>query len=131
MFRDESKRMKTIKQDFAKLTVLDENTVVAEANHGVEIDGQKVRQSIALIEEEMPGDYGLILNRKADYSVVPLDVYKFFASRERLKAIAIVQYKSMEMLPGNMEQRLYGREIEKFTSIEQAHGWVKARLTAE
>lgn len=98
---------------------------MARANEGVNIDGKKVEYAIDLIEKELPGDYAMILDRKADYSVVPVEVYKFFASREKLKAIAIVTYKGRDFLPDNMEQRIFENKIEKFSSINEAHEWIK------
>lgn len=116
---------KTIKADFAQFIFLDDSTVVARANDGVNIDGKKVQYAIDLIEKELPGDYAMILDRKADYSVMPVEVYKFFASREKLKAIAIVTYKGRDFLPDNMEQRIFENKIEKFSSINEAQEWIK------
>jgi hypothetical protein len=110
---------------FGQFSFLDAHTVVATAHDGVEIDGQKVQQAIALIEKELTGDYALILNRKEDYSIVPVEVYKYFGSLGRLKAIAIVMYSHREFLPGDMEQRLFKGMLGKFNSIEKAHSWLK------
>ena len=117
--------MKIIKADFGTFTFLDEQTVAATANHGVEIDRTKAQYAIDLIEKEMPADYGIILDRKADYSVAPIEVYQFFASQERLKAIAIVTYNRRDFLPDNLEEKLFGSSIQKFASIMEAHNWIK------
>lgn len=120
---------KTLKAYFGQFFFLDDHTVVAQANEGVNIDGKKVQFAIDLIEKELPGDYALILDRKTDYSVVPVEVYKFFASREKLKAIAIVTYKERHILPENMEQRIFKGSVEKFTSINDAHEWLQTIFT--
>jgi hypothetical protein len=114
-----------LKTEFAKFIFIDDQTVIAEAYDGVNIDGKKIRFAIDLIENNVPGDYALILNRKADYSVVPVEVYKFLASLERLKAIAIVRYKARDFLPENMEAILFEGNIKKFFSINEAHEWIK------
>jgi hypothetical protein len=114
---------KTLKTDFGQFIFLDDQTVVAEAYDSVSIEGKKVQDAMDLIENELPGDYTLILDRKADYSIVPVEVYKFFARLERLKAIAIVRYRDRDFLPDNMEQRVFKGRIEKFSSIKEAHEW--------
>ena len=116
---------KTHKTDFGEFVFLDNHTVVAEAYEGVNIDGKKVQEAIGLIEKELPGDYAMILSRKEYYSVMPVEVYKFFASLERLKAIAIVTFRKRNLLPDNMEQMIYGGKIEKFISKNEAHEWIK------
>lgn len=122
--------MKTLETDFGRFTFLDRHTVVAEARKGVNIDGNKVKEAILLIEQELPGDYAMILDRKADYSVAPVEVYRYFASIQRLKAIAIVNYHRRGFLPEDMERRLYGGEIESFTSIAAAHDWVQEKIVS-
>ena len=115
---------KTHKADFGQFVFLDEHTVVAAANEGVNIDSAKIQYAINLIEKELPGEYAIILDRKSDYSVVPVEVYTFFSNVKRLKALAIVRYAAREFLPHNMEQRIFKRKIEKFTSINDAHEWI-------
>lgn len=122
--------MTVLKTDFGQFIFLDEHTVVAEANHGVNIDGSKVQHAIDLIENELSGDYAIILERKEDYSVMPVEVYQFFASVERLKALAIVSYKGRDFLPDNMEKTIYKGRVEKFTSVDQAHAWIKSIFSA-
>jgi len=122
---------KVLKTDFAKFTFMDNHTVMAEANDGINIDANKVKVAIDLIEQELPGDYGLILNRNSDYSVTPIEVYQFFASIKRLKAIAIVRANGRDFLPNNLEKELFGNLVEKFTSIPSAHEWMKTVFVAE
>ena len=126
--------VKKLETDFGKFTFLDEYIVVAEAYSGVNIDASKVSRAIALIENEINGDYAMILDRKSDYSVVPIEVYNYFASVKRLKMIAIVSYRSPDFLPNNMENRIYKGRMEKFASIGEAHSRIKkclADLTPE
>ncbi|WP_196141181.1 hypothetical protein [Aliikangiella sp. G2MR2-5] len=112
--------------DFGLFTFLDDSTVVATAKEGVNIDAVKVQQAIDLIENELVGGYSLILERKYDYSIMPVEVYKYFASLKRLKAIAIVSSSGRKFLPDSMEQNIFGRDIEMFVSIEDAHEWLKS-----
>jgi hypothetical protein len=116
--------LKTIRLEFGRFIFLDNHAVVAEAKEGVNIDSKKVQRAIDIIEKELPGNYGLILDRKADYSIMPVEVYKYFASRKRLKALAIVKYADSEFLPDNMEQKIFKGNIEKFSSINAAHAWI-------
>ena len=54
---------------------------------------------------------------------MPIEVYEFFNSRDRLKAIAIIEYKKQSILSGNLEQRIFKGVIE-FASKDDAHAWV-------
>ena len=115
---------KTIKSNFGQFIFLDDHAVVAEANYGVNIDADKAQYAIGLIEKELLNDYAMILDRKADYSIMPIEVYEFFNSRERLKAIAIIEYKKQSVLSGDLEQRIFKGLIEKFASKDDAHEWI-------
>lgn len=119
---------KTIKSNFGQFIFLDDHTVVAEASYGVNIDASKVQYAIELIEKELLHDYAMILDRKADYSIMPIEVYEYFNSRERLKAIAIIEYKKQSVLSGNLEQRIFKGVIEKFVSKDDAHAWINELL---
>ena len=99
--------MKYIDTDFIHICILDTTTVLVEAIDGVEIDSEKSQYANRLIENEMPGDYGMIIDRKADYSIVPLDVYRNLNNIKKLKAIAIVVHNKTNFLPIASEKRMY------------------------
>jgi len=82
--------MKYIDTDAVHMTILDDSVVLVEARHGVEISSVNARVANELIAREMPGNYGMIINRKEDYSIVPVDVYEVLNRMDRLKAIALV-----------------------------------------
>ncbi|MDH5473802.1 MAG: hypothetical protein OEY61_13205 [Gammaproteobacteria bacterium] len=115
--------MKYIETDFIHISILDDRTVLVEAIEGVEINHEKSRQANELIESNMPGDYGMIIDRKSDYSIVPHDVYNILNSLAKLKAIAIVVHKK-NFLPISTEKKLFRGKLEAFSSIQQAHEWI-------
>jgi len=110
--------------DFINIYILDDKTVMVEAIDGVEIDAIKARRANDMIARAMPGDYGMIINRKADYSIVPLDVYRILNSIPTLKAIAIVIHKRRNFLPIITEKKLFERELEVFDSVDTARQWL-------
>ncbi len=116
--------MKYIGTDFIHISILDTRSVLVEAMDAVEIDLEKAKYANQLIENEMPGDYGMIIDRKADYSIVPVDVYNILNNIEKLKAIAIVTYNKKSYFPISIEQKLYKGKLEVFQSIQQAHEWI-------
>lgn len=121
-------KMKTIETDFIHISILDSNTVLVEAMEGVDINLEKSRYANQLIADEMPGNYGMIIDRKADYSIVPVDVYNVLNSLERLKAIAIVVHSKKSYFPLSAEQQLYKGQLEVFQTISQAHKWLEETL---
>lgn len=116
--------MKYIETDFNHITVLDDAAVLIEAIEGVDIDFEKAKYANDLIENTMPDNYGLIIDRKADYSIVPVEVYKGLNNYKRLKAIAIVLHNKRNFLPVTTEQRLFNGQLEVFQTIKEAHEWL-------
>lgn len=116
--------MKSFELDFIHIQVLDNKTVLVEVVDGVEIDAIKARRANEMIARTMPGNYGMIINRKADYSIVPLDVYRVLNSISTLKAIAIVIHNGRNFLPIITEKKLFARELAVFDSIDSARQWL-------
>jgi hypothetical protein len=102
--------------------------VLVEAMDGVNINLEKSIYANQLIANEMPGDYGMIIDRKADYSIVPVDVYNVLNSFERLKAIALVVHNKKSYFPVTAEKKLYQGKLEIFQTIIQAHKWLEETL---
>jgi len=121
--------MTSFEFDFIHIQVLDDKTVLVEAVDGIEIDAIKARRANEAIARAMPGNYGMIINRKADYSIVPLDVYKVLNSIPTLKALAIVIRNGRNFLPIITEKKLFARELEVFDSIDSARQWLSQVIT--
>jgi len=118
--------MKILETDSINITILDDKMVQIDVHvDGVEIDKEKCKLAHALVANEMPGDYGVIINRKADYSIMPLDVYEVHNAHEHLKAIALVTYENRHSLPVATEQRLFNGELDEFDSIDKAREWIE------
>jgi len=105
--------MENIKQldtDFVHISILDAKTVLIKTMEGVEIDLKKSKYANELIASEMPGNYGMIIDREADYSIVPVDVYNVLNSSKKLKAIAVVVHRKNSAFPISVEQALFNGE---------------------
>lgn len=120
--------MKHIDTDFIHISILDDETVLVEAMEGVDITFEKSKYANQLIANEMPANYGMIIDRKADYSIVPVDVYNVLNSFKRLKAIALVMHNKKSYFPVSAEQKLYQGKLEVFQTINQAHKWINKVL---
>ena len=115
--------MKYLDTDFIHIHILDPQTVLVEAIDGVEIDLEKSKYANDLIDNEMPNDYRMIINRKADYSIVPIDVYKILNGLKKLKSIAIVLNNKSNFLPMSTEKKLFKGELGFFQTIKDAQKW--------
>ncbi|MDH5258774.1 MAG: hypothetical protein OEX07_12235 [Gammaproteobacteria bacterium] len=120
--------MKYIDTDFVHISILDDEVVLVEAMYGVEINAEKSKYANELIENEMQGVYGMIIDRKADYSIAPVGVYKVLNSLDKLKAIAIVTHSKRNFLPVETEKNLFNGALAVFDSIHEAHKWIKLEL---
>lgn len=100
--------VKKIETVFLRVIILDPVTAMVEAMPGVEVDSNKARQALDLIENAVSGSYGLIVNRKSDYSIVPIDVFNVLNRRDRLIAITIVLHRRKHLLPVSTEKIIPG-----------------------
>ena len=123
--------MKQIDMDALNIKILDQQTVIIKAVEATEIDNSISSQANELIQNEMPGHYGMIINRKHDYSIVPIDVYNNLNKCENLKAIAIVLHNKNNFLPHSTEQRLFNGKLEFFSTINEAHSWITSVVTLQ
>lgn len=123
--------MKTIETDTMQATMLDDHIVVIRARAGVEIDAATARRDNARIADMMPGRYGMIVDRKADYSIVPVDVYEVLNGLERLQALAIVVYRKMTASGVRVEKQLFNGPLESFDSVEAAQAWLTKVLAGQ
>jgi hypothetical protein len=121
--------MKYVETDFNHISILDDIAVLIEAIDGVDICAEKAKYANDLIEKEMPANYGLIIDRKADYSIVPVEVYNALNKYERLKAIAIVLQNKRNFLPVTTEKKLFKGQLEVFKTIKEAHAWITGVIT--
>ena len=122
--------MKTIDLEYVTLTFIDDKTVLVEAKYGVEITGEDCPNTHEIIEKEMSADYGMIINRKEDYSIAPLQVYNVLNGFKRLKAIAIVNHKARTAICVETEQKLFRGQLEDFTTVDAARSWLDDQLAA-
>lgn len=104
-------------------TKLDDMTVLIEAKEGVEIDQETAASNMAAMVKVMPGNFGMIILRRSDYSIVPIDVYKSLNKIGNLKAIALVLPNKRNALPVATEQKLFKGELQSFMYIREAHEW--------
>lgn len=117
--------MEVLEMGFLKANLLDRKTVLVEAREGVEIDHEKSTYANQLIQDKMPGDYGMIIVRNRDYSIVPIDVYKVLNSIDTLKALAIVTPAGRNFLPIQTEKKMYDGQLESFLTVEEAQKWIE------
>lgn len=120
--------MKEFDIHFANIRIIDSQTVLIQAKYGVEIDAEMSRKAQKLIESEMPAEYGIIVDRKADYSIIPIEVYRTLNEIKNLKAIAIVLNGKRSMLPVNTEKNLFRGELAVFQTIAEAHEWLSRTI---
>ena len=116
--------MKYIDTGFLHITILDDKTVLVAAINGIEIDDEKSKYTNDLIQSEMQGSYGMIVDRTADYSIVPADVYRNLNNNKKLKAIAVVVNNKINFLPIELEKKFYSNQLEVFKSIKDAYQWL-------
>ena len=117
--------MNAISTDFNKVTVIEGGIAVIEGEHGVEIDHSKANITFDIIEKEISGDYGIIINRKKDYSVIPHEIYDVMNKRKRLRAVAMVAYRTETRLSAEIEKALYKGLFKLFHNLSEATDWIR------
>ena len=120
--------MDILETDFGHITVLDHRTVLLEPKDGADIDSSKAKQASEFYEPKMAGPFGVVVDRKADYSIDPIGVYGVFNQMSNLKAIAIVIHKERGFFPVEVEQKLFKGRLQVFRSKEAAYQWISQVL---
>jgi len=105
-----------------------DNIVLVVAKEGVEINAINAIQSNHIIEEAMGCNYGMIIDRKNDYSIDPVNVYQLLNTIERLKVIALVLHKKSSMSLVSTEEHLFKGPLKAFTDLDAAIEWTKKQL---
>lgn len=98
---------------------------IITANHGVEIDVHDVTELCEVLQSTYRDrPFGIITNRKNQYSVDPLAVRKLFEMRS-LIAGAIVGYSTVTETVSLAEAKLYRTApVRYFNNLGQAKSWI-------
>ncbi len=112
------------------ITMHRENIVLVDGKRGTQITKEKSEKYNAIIENAMNGPYGMIINRKEDYSIAPVQVYNVLNSTENLRCIAIVAYRNITLTTIETEKLLSENPLESFISVGRATEWLSKLLTS-
>jgi hypothetical protein len=110
----------------AILTVLDEHVVLVETKAGVTRDRHMTRQLYEEVEQMLPGEYSLVVNRKNEYVMWCVETYDETNGRERLRGIAIVTYQAINALMIEYEAKLCQKPFKNFNRVDEAVSWAKS-----
>ena len=111
------------------LTFPNTHSVIAQGKSGANVDRDMVRQVHQVIHDHLGGDYGMIVDRREDYSLAPVQVFDFLNNWVPLKAIAIVTHRTMSKTIAQIDQSLSNKPLALFDSIEEAQAWIDTQLT--
>lgn len=107
------------------ITFFSPRIVMVTPREGIEIDRKAALSNTSIISQEMSSSYGMIIDRKADYSLAPVQVYDLLNSIDALKAIAIVVHNKDNFLPISIEQNLFKGPLNLFESVDAARAWLE------
>lgn len=122
------KEILTIETPALNARILNDHIVLVRAKHGVEVNPKASREIDNFIIDAMSGNYGIIIDRAEDHSVVPIDMFKVLNKIPDLHAIAIVVHKSSSATAAEIDRMLFNRELEIFFSVEKAQEWMETIL---
>lgn len=107
---------------------LTDTIILVEPRYGAEINRESAAKTNEIISAMMPEKYGMIVDRKMDYSIDPVGVYALLNQIPNLEAIAILLHseKMLSMIP--LEQKLFKGPLEAFWDIESAQVWLESTL---
>jgi len=115
---------KVIETDVLIATHISDSIVIIRAKPHVHIDRNQAALSNQLIQDSMPGNYGMIIDREADYSIMPVEVFDVLNNIETLKAIAIVVHRDNSAVATNIDKLLSHVPLEVFFSVDEAKNWL-------
>lgn len=107
---------------------LSDNIILVEAKPEVAVNKDNASHANKLIQEAMGCNYGMIIDRKSDYSLDPVPVYQILNSIDTLKVIAIVLQQNASTSLLDMEKKLFNSPLEAFWNLDIAQAWVSEQL---
>jgi len=116
--------METIDLGKAKISLINERTVLFEAISDTVIDSQTAIYFYDQIEKHISGNYSLIIHRKHKYQLLRMEVFNVINTRERLVGIAIVTTKDVARKMASIEASLSEKPFSIFGNIEDATAWL-------
>lgn len=117
--------MKTIELEKTKLVFIDDQIVITETKRDVLIDHATVKQAYDIIEEELSGNYTLIIDRRNKYRLMRFEVAKEDEQRDRLKGIAVVTYNNTALQMAKMDKHASKKPFAIFDQLDEAIAWAK------
>ncbi len=115
---------KVIETDILTATFHSDTVVTVRGKPHVHIDREKSAHSNQLIQDLMPGNYGMIIDREEDYSITPVEVFEILNNIEKLKAIAIVVHRNSSAKATNIDKLFSKIPLEVFFSVAEAKNWL-------
>ena len=117
--------MKTIELEKTKLVFFDDQIVIVEPKKDATIDHTVVKQAYDIIEENLTGNYTLIIERKNKYKLIRFEAAKEDEQRDRLKGIAVVAFNNIALQMAELDKRISKKPFVIFTQLENAIAWAK------
>jgi hypothetical protein len=110
---------------FAIFYLIDEKVILVEVRNGVFVDRKIVKHHLNLLERLIGKNYGIVDNRKNDFSHDIVEIYEEFHSRVRLKKVAVVTHRNQTKLISKIEGQLCQKDFAVFDDVESAIRWAK------
>jgi len=118
--------MKKIESPISHIQILSENVVLSQPRQSAEVGYEAARLGIVLISNAMPGEFGLIIERAEDYSIIPVEVFEVINETPKLKVIAIVVHKESSAKTAELNKMFFHRELEVFFPLIKP--WSESRV---
>ncbi|MGI1679742.1 MAG: hypothetical protein K6L75_13460 [Cellvibrionaceae bacterium] len=119
---------KVIESALMTTAFISDSIVLVRAKPEVNINRDQAAHANKLIEDSMPSDYGMIIDREADYSIMPVEVFDVLNKIEKLKAIAIVVHRDRSAKAANIDKLLFKGHLKVFFSLLEANEWLNQIL---
>ncbi|MGH1470583.1 MAG: hypothetical protein ACRBCS_05280 [Cellvibrionaceae bacterium] len=126
--KDDLKAAKVVDTKLMTISFISDSVVLVRAKPEVNIDKEQSSLVNKLIEDTMPNDYGMIIDREADYSIMPVEVFGILNKIKTLKAIAIVVHRDSSAKATAIDKLLFKGHLKVFFSIPEAYLWMNETL---
>jgi hypothetical protein len=112
----------------ASIVLSNQHTAVVRVKAGTSVCHDMVRDIHTLIARHLGCDYGLIVDRAEDYSLLPVQVFQFLNHWAPVKVIAIVAHRTMSKTVAEIDKSLSRKPLQVFVSIDEAQTWIDQQL---
>lgn len=125
---------KVIEMEIGTLEIYDNSIAAITINNRDVITKEDVQLVLKSCNNNCPGDYILLSNRKSSYSIDPINLYEILGNEKRLIAAGVISYRTSTAKLYPVEDEIseevtaHNIDLHLFSTLDEGLLWAKKRI---